>query len=141
MVVNSDINNSLHCMFTWFAVLCIFRVGLVLMVLGEIGNFSAYGFSPASLVAPLGTTTVIGMLLNFFIHKYNYIILQLSSQNAVRSWHNNFLKTISTTQWNLTKTGLCDVQCLAWVVMLMIVSHSVISKSSVCFYCWIWICK
>ena len=32
------------------------------MVLGEIGNFSAYGFSPASLVAPLGTTTVIGML-------------------------------------------------------------------------------
>ncbi|KXJ16072.1 NIPA-like protein 2 [Exaiptasia diaphana] len=34
-------------------------VGLVLMVLGEIGNFSAYGFAPASLVAPLGTTTVI----------------------------------------------------------------------------------
>ena len=38
-----------------------FRLGLILMVLGEIGNFSAYGFSPASLVAPLGTTTVIGM--------------------------------------------------------------------------------
>ena len=37
-----------------------FRLGLILMVLGEIGNFSAYGFSPASLVAPLGTTTVIG---------------------------------------------------------------------------------
>jgi len=36
-------------------------LGLILMVLGEIGNFSAYGFSPASLVAPLGTTTVIGM--------------------------------------------------------------------------------
>ena len=30
------------------------------MVLGEIGNFSAYGFAPASLVAPLGTTTVMG---------------------------------------------------------------------------------
>ena len=40
----------------------VLRVGLILMVLGEIGNFSAYGFSPASLVAPLGTTTVIGML-------------------------------------------------------------------------------
>ena len=40
----------------------VIRVGLTLMVLGEIGNFSAYGFSPASLVAPLGTTTVIGML-------------------------------------------------------------------------------
>ncbi|XP_046840405.1 NIPA-like protein 2 [Xenia sp. Carnegie-2017] len=33
--------------------------GIVLMVFGEIGNFSAYGFAPASLVAPLGTTTVI----------------------------------------------------------------------------------
>ena len=30
------------------------------MIFGEIGNFSAYGFAPASLVAPLGTTTVIG---------------------------------------------------------------------------------
>ena len=37
-------------------------VGLILMGLGEIGNFSAYGFAPASLVAPLGTTTVIGRL-------------------------------------------------------------------------------
>ena len=35
-------------------------IGFVLMVFGEIGNFSAYGFAPASLVAPLGTTTVIG---------------------------------------------------------------------------------
>lgn len=33
--------------------------GMVLMIVGEIGNFSAYGFAPASLVAPLGTTTVI----------------------------------------------------------------------------------
>lgn len=33
--------------------------GILLMGLGEIGNFSAYGFSPASLVAPLGTTTVV----------------------------------------------------------------------------------
>lgn len=28
--------------------------GLFLMVMGEIGNFTAYGFAPASLVAPLG---------------------------------------------------------------------------------------
>ena len=35
------------------------------MILGEVGNFSAYGFAPASLVAPLGTTTVIGK--NFFL--------------------------------------------------------------------------
>jgi len=34
-------------------------LGIILMIFGEIGNFSAYGFAPASLVAPLGTTTVI----------------------------------------------------------------------------------
>ncbi|XP_025109718.1 NIPA-like protein 2 isoform X1 [Pomacea canaliculata] len=36
--------------------------GLFLMGLGEIGNFTAYGFAPASLVAPLGTTTVVANL-------------------------------------------------------------------------------
>ncbi|XP_013380532.1 NIPA-like protein 2 isoform X1 [Lingula anatina] len=39
-------------------------IGIILMVFGEIGNFSAYGYAPASLVAPLGTTTVIA---NMFI--------------------------------------------------------------------------
>uniref|UniRef100_A0A7M5TTJ0 Uncharacterized protein n=1 Tax=Clytia hemisphaerica TaxID=252671 RepID=A0A7M5TTJ0_9CNID len=33
--------------------------GIILMVIGEVGNFTAYAFAPASLVAPLGTTTVI----------------------------------------------------------------------------------
>jgi len=37
-------------------------VGVSLMIFGEVGNFSAYGYAPASLVAPLGTTTVIGRL-------------------------------------------------------------------------------
>lgn len=46
-------------------------VGLALMVLGEIGNFSAYGFAPASLVAPLGSTTVIAnmILAVIFLHE------------------------------------------------------------------------
>ena len=32
---------------------------MVLMGLGEVGNFMAYGFAPASLVAPLGSVAVI----------------------------------------------------------------------------------
>ncbi len=43
----------------------IWWLGLVLMGLGELGNFTAYGFAPASLVAPLGTTAVIGACLKF----------------------------------------------------------------------------
>ncbi|KAJ1981468.1 hypothetical protein H4R34_002062 [Dimargaris verticillata] len=34
-------------------------IGMALMVSGETGNFLAYGFAPASVVAPLGTVTLI----------------------------------------------------------------------------------
>lgn len=64
LIVSSYYYNY-YLLFISIIIICcyyIIRVGLTLMVLGEIGNFSAYGFSPASLVAPLGTTTVIGML-------------------------------------------------------------------------------
>uniref|UniRef100_UPI00398EE03B NIPA-like protein 2 n=1 Tax=Pristiophorus japonicus TaxID=55135 RepID=UPI00398EE03B len=33
--------------------------GIVLMGVGELGNFAAYGFAPATLVAPLGCVSVI----------------------------------------------------------------------------------
>ncbi|KAL0963313.1 hypothetical protein UPYG_G00304490 [Umbra pygmaea] len=33
--------------------------GVVIMGLGELGNFAAYGFAPASLIAPLGCVSVI----------------------------------------------------------------------------------
>ncbi|KAI8370513.1 magnesium transporter NIPA-domain-containing protein [Radiomyces spectabilis] len=33
--------------------------GFSLMAIGELGNFIAYGFAPASTIAPLGTTTLI----------------------------------------------------------------------------------
>ncbi|KAE8383287.1 magnesium transporter NIPA-domain-containing protein [Aspergillus bertholletiae] len=34
-------------------------VGIVLMCFGEIGNFMAYGFAPASIVSPLGVVALI----------------------------------------------------------------------------------
>ena len=34
-------------------------VGITLMAVGELGNFAAYGYSPAILVAPLGTVALI----------------------------------------------------------------------------------
>eukprot|EP00064_Thunnus_orientalis_P007253 superscaffoldBa00000792_g7273 len=33
--------------------------GVILMGIGELGNFAAYGFAPASLIAPLGCVSVI----------------------------------------------------------------------------------
>ncbi|EME43559.1 hypothetical protein DOTSEDRAFT_72808 [Dothistroma septosporum NZE10] len=37
----------------------IWWVGITLMVLGETGNFLAYGFAPASIVSPLGVVALI----------------------------------------------------------------------------------
>ena len=34
-------------------------LGVTLMVLGEVGNFMAYGFAPATLVAPMGAVSVV----------------------------------------------------------------------------------
>mmetsp|Transcript_53033 Transcript_53033/g.115180 ORF Transcript_53033/g.115180 Transcript_53033/m.115180 type:complete len:364 (-) Transcript_53033:30-1121(-) len=34
-------------------------LGLFLMLLGEIGNFTAFGFAPTSLISPLGAVTVV----------------------------------------------------------------------------------
>ncbi|CAI9536940.1 unnamed protein product, partial [Staurois parvus] len=34
--------------------------GILLMGIGELGNFAAYGFAPATLIAPLGCVAVIG---------------------------------------------------------------------------------
>lgn len=34
--------------------------GMILMGIGEMGNFAAYGFAAAMLVAPLGSVAVIG---------------------------------------------------------------------------------
>ncbi|KAJ8328993.1 hypothetical protein O5D80_002954 [Batrachochytrium dendrobatidis] len=38
-------------------------VGMAVMLLGELGNFAAYGFAPAVLVAPLGTVALISNAL------------------------------------------------------------------------------
>uniref|UniRef100_H2YYE5 NIPA like domain containing 2 n=1 Tax=Ciona savignyi TaxID=51511 RepID=H2YYE5_CIOSA len=43
--------NSYLRSYTWW-------VGIVLMAVGEVGNFVAYGFAPASVVAPLGDLIV-----------------------------------------------------------------------------------
>ncbi|XP_073650721.1 NIPA-like protein 2 isoform X4 [Tursiops truncatus] len=39
--------------------------GIILMAVGETGNFAAYGFAPITLIAPLGCMSVTGMTLAF----------------------------------------------------------------------------
>ncbi|CAO3652806.1 unnamed protein product [Mucor hiemalis] len=49
------------------------------MILGELGNFIAYGFAPASTIAPLGTTTLVSnailapILLNERFRKRDFL--------------------------------------------------------------------
>nr|CAG8587121.1 1370_t:CDS:2 [Entrophospora candida]CAG8634398.1 3981_t:CDS:2 [Entrophospora candida] len=53
-----DCDNKSHYLFSkaWWA-------GILLMVIGESGNFIAYGFAPASVVAPLGTVALISNVI------------------------------------------------------------------------------
>ncbi|KAI9178896.1 hypothetical protein H9P43_005558 [Blastocladiella emersonii ATCC 22665] len=37
----------------------IWWLGVILMLIGETGNFMAYGFAPASVIAPLGTVALV----------------------------------------------------------------------------------
>ncbi|XP_049902602.1 NIPA-like protein 2 isoform X2 [Epinephelus moara] len=69
--------------------------GVVLMGIGELGNFAAYGFAPASLIAPLGCVSVIGgtlaitgtyVLVTFAPHTSTHITAHLVQYYAV-SWH------------------------------------------------------
>ncbi|EEA28953.1 hypothetical protein TMatcc_002685 [Talaromyces marneffei ATCC 18224] len=48
---NGDRISYLHSPYWW--------AGIVLMTLGEMGNFLAYGFAPASIVSPLGVVALI----------------------------------------------------------------------------------
>ncbi|KAL1956224.1 hypothetical protein VTO42DRAFT_7484 [Malbranchea cinnamomea] len=48
---NRDRKSYLHSPYWW--------AGLILMTIGEAGNFLAYGFAPASIVSPLGVVALI----------------------------------------------------------------------------------
>ncbi|CAO3619219.1 unnamed protein product [Cunninghamella echinulata] len=38
-------------------------LGITLMIIGEVGNFVAYGFAPASTIAPIGCTTLVANVI------------------------------------------------------------------------------
>jgi len=57
-IKNNRLQVPLH-----YTLLPLWWFGLTLMVFGELGNFVAFGLAPASMVAPLGTTTVIANMV------------------------------------------------------------------------------
>ena len=46
--------------------------GVVLMAVGETGNFAAYGFAPITLIAPLGCMSVTGEPFFCVLTKRNF---------------------------------------------------------------------
>ena len=52
-----------------YTTLPIWRLGMALMAIGETGNFLAYAYAPATLVAPLGSVSVISnvILARYFL--------------------------------------------------------------------------
>ena len=64
MNVQKHAHNQLAISGKFYLTDCTWWCGMALMAIGELGNFSAYGFAPASLVAPLGSS---GVIINSFI--------------------------------------------------------------------------
>ncbi|XP_063780247.1 NIPA-like protein 2 isoform X2 [Pseudophryne corroboree] len=68
--------------------------GIMLMGIGELGNFAAYGFAPATLIAPLGCVAVIGgalaitgtYLLVTFSPNISQDVTALKVERYVVSW-------------------------------------------------------
>ncbi|KAI8993151.1 magnesium transporter NIPA-domain-containing protein [Pilobolus umbonatus] len=64
-------------------------VGVSLMIIGEIGNFLAYGYAPASTIAPLGTTTLVAnaifapLLLNERFRQRDYLGVTVAILGAI----------------------------------------------------------
>ncbi|CAO3652810.1 unnamed protein product [Mucor hiemalis] len=75
---NED-KKSLHSSDTNYLQSRIWWLGISVMILGELGNFIAYGFAPASTIAPLGTTTLVSnailapILLNERFRKRDFL--------------------------------------------------------------------
>lgn len=72
------------------------------MGVGELGNFAAYGFAPASLIAPLGCVSVIGkynLLLFFFffnVMHYPSVKAKLTVQGVSMQGLTSFLLILLT---------------------------------------------
>jgi drug/metabolite transporter (DMT)-like permease len=59
-------------------------VGLTTMGLGELCNFAAYGFAPASVVTPLGALSVLVRYVNNTLHFIGFYFYFISALLAVR---------------------------------------------------------
>ncbi|ORX82953.1 DUF803-domain-containing protein [Basidiobolus meristosporus CBS 931.73] len=90
--------------------------GLILMTSGECGNFLAYGFAPASVVAPLGTVALISntivapLVLNERFRRRDlmgimlaivgaFIVVASSSHEEVQLTHELLKKALLQTQF------------------------------------------
>ncbi|KAI9298119.1 DUF803-domain-containing protein [Neoconidiobolus thromboides FSU 785] len=85
-------------------------LGYILMNLGEVGNLLAYGFAPASTVAPLGTVGLISnaLIAPFFLgekfRKRDFFGILLAMSGAIM-----VVMTSKNTESNLPEDGFFDL--------------------------------
>ncbi|KAF8469179.1 magnesium transporter NIPA-domain-containing protein [Kalaharituber pfeilii] len=130
----SDKENKMYLQSPWW------WFGLVLMTIGECGNFLAYGFAPASIVSPLGVVALISnciiaplMLkepfrgrdfLGVFVSIAGAVIVVLSSApEEVKLGPDEILEAITRTAFEV----YFGITCLM-IVALMLISKRYGSK-------------
>ena len=116
-------------------------LGIVLMVVGEGGNFLAYGFAPASIVSPLGVVTLISnCIIAPFVLKepfrkrdfFGVIVAIAGAVTVVLSANTSNPKLGPTEIWHRIKTwefGTYLLVTLVIIFILMIASNKYGEKS------------
>lgn len=103
--------------------------GVLLMGIGELGNFAAYGFAPASLIAPLGCVSVIGesdlffspLLIHYQCSEADGKVTSSGNNGTTRTYNIEFVKCLTffifmlssyvtqTLSWGMIITRRADV--------------------------------
>uniref|UniRef100_A0A672K1G6 NIPA like domain containing 2 n=1 Tax=Sinocyclocheilus grahami TaxID=75366 RepID=A0A672K1G6_SINGR len=96
--------------------------GILLMGLGELGNFAAYGFAPASLIAPLGSVSVIGKTFPLFIktrHRSKGVLL---AGGALALTGTYFLVTFAPHSSPHVTANMVERSLVSWTFLIYFVS-------------------
>lgn len=104
-------------------------LGIVLMTIGEGGNFLAYGFAPASIVSPLGVVALISncIIAPFMLREpfrkrdfFGVIVAIAGAVTVVLSANNSNPKLGPADIWHRIKTWEFETYLLVTLVIILI---------------------
>uniref|UniRef100_A0A8C1Z082 NIPA like domain containing 2 n=1 Tax=Cyprinus carpio TaxID=7962 RepID=A0A8C1Z082_CYPCA len=107
--------------------------GILLMGLGELGNFAAYGFAPASLIAPLGCVSVIMSVVISVVFLKETLRASDILGGALALTGTYFLVTFAPRSSPHVTANMVERSLVSWTFLIYFVSH--FTEGSITFRC------